>query len=291
MPSDSLSLLSLTMAPKIPCTCGCGELVTYTTKTNHLNGRGKSSLRGKVLWTKSSRRQQQESIPNRNQLRGSKKRVSSNHDQDGSNKALKTSEPEENQSHETTATFQMDTDPMDFLPAEVAGTSRLAGVSGRTRHVMDRRWGNSRRDNSFGGNAGGGGDGDNDMSSEDEDGDGDGRGGEDGDEYEDSDKDEDEDEDEDEDVDEGGFEKPGLSAWDLLGEDFEREAAFVMGLSSLFEPPYPANNHIFQMKHLWENRTLTYFAPIRLKWKTIYLIVPSADSLRLSQMPVMIPLK
>ena len=251
MPSDSLSLLSLTMAPKIPCTCGCGELVTYTTKTNHLNGRGKSSLRGKVLWTKSSRRQQQESIPNRNQLRGSKKRVSSNHDQDGSNKALKTSEPEENQSHETTATFQMDTDPMDFLPAEVAGTSRLAGVSGRTRHVMDRRWGNSRRDNSFGGNAGGGGDGDNDMSSEDEDGDGDGRGGEDGDEYKGEDEDENEVEDSDEDK--GGFEKPGLSAWDLLGEDFEQEAAFVMGLSLSSEHPYPANNHISDEKSLGES--------------------------------------
>ena len=36
---------------------------------------------------------------------------------------------------------------------------------------------------------------------------------------------------------------------------------------------------------------LAYFAPIHLKWKTIYLIIPSADLLRLSQMPVMIPLK
>ena len=247
-----------------------------------------------MLGTKSSGRQQQESIPHQNQSRGSKKRASSNHDQDGSRKALKTAEPEDNQWHETPATFQIDMDPMDPLPGEVAGTSQLTEVLGRTRQVMDQRWGNSRRDNRFNGDAKDDNvdkDGDNEMSSEDEDGDGDGRGGEDGDEYEDSDKDEDEDEDEDEDVDEGGFEKPGLSAWDLLGEDFEREAAFVMGLSSLFEPPYPANNHIFQMKHLWENRTLTYFAPIRLKWKTIYLIVPSADSLRLSQMPVMIPLK
>ena len=48
----------------------------------------KSSLRGRVLGTKSSGRQQQESIPHQNQLRGSKKRASSNHDQDGSRKAL-----------------------------------------------------------------------------------------------------------------------------------------------------------------------------------------------------------
>ena len=122
-----------------------------------------------MLGTKSSGRQQQESIPNQNQLRGSKKRASSNHDQDGSRKALKTAEPEDNQWHETPATFQIDTDPMDPLPGEVAGTSQLTEVLGRTQQVMDRRWGNSQRDNCFNGDAK-----DNEMSSEDEDGDGDG---------------------------------------------------------------------------------------------------------------------
>ena len=242
------------MAPQIPCTCGCGKQVTYSTKINHLNGRGKSSLRGRVLGTKSSGRQQQESIPNQNQLRGSKKRASSNHDQDGSRKVLKISEPEENQSHETTATFQIDMDPMDFLPAEVAGTSQLTEVSGRTRRVMDRRWGNSRRDNSFNGNPEDDNDDkdrDNDVSSEDEDGEGDGRGGEDGDEYGGEDKDEDEVEGSDED--EGGFEKPELSEWDRLCEEFEREAAFVMGLSSSSELPYPANNHISDETSLGES--------------------------------------
>ena len=146
MPSDSLSFssLSLTMAPRIPCTCSCGNQVTYSTKINHLNGRGKSSLRGRVLGTKSSGRQQQEFIPHQNQSRGSKKQASFNHDQDGSRKALKTAEPEDNQWHETPATFQIDTDPMDSLPGEVAGTSQLTEVSGRTQQVMDRRWGNSQ---------------------------------------------------------------------------------------------------------------------------------------------------
>jgi hypothetical protein len=34
---------------RIPCTCGCGFQVTHATKINHLNGRGKTSLRARVL--------------------------------------------------------------------------------------------------------------------------------------------------------------------------------------------------------------------------------------------------
>ena len=254
------------MGSRIPCTCGCGLQVTYSTKKNHLNSRGKSSLRGRVLGTKSFGRQQQESIAHQNQLRGSKKRASSNHDQDGSHKWHKTAEPEENQWDETAATFQIDTDSIDPLPAEVAGTSQLTEVLERTRHAMDWWWGTSRQENHFNGSAKD----DNDdkdrnetgSEDEDEDGqgedeedgqgedgdedegeDGDGRGedeedgrGEDGDEYEGKDKDKDEDSVEDE----GGSERLGLSAWDQLGEDFEREAAFVMGLSSSSEPPLPS---------------------------------------------------
>ena len=190
-----------------------------------------------MLGIESSARQQQESIPRQNQLRGSKKRASSNHDQDGSRKRTKTAEPEENEWHETAATFQIDTDPMDPLPAEGAGTSQLTKVVERTRRVLDRRWGTGRRDNSMDGNAkddNGDKDGDNEKGGEDEDGDGDGdgRGGEDGDGDED-----DGDEAEDSDEDEEGSERQGISAWDLLGEDFEREAASAMGLSSLSELP------------------------------------------------------
>ena len=78
-----------------------------------------------------------------------------------------TAEPEDNQWHETPATF----------PGEVAGTSQLTEVSGRTGQVMDQRWGNSQRDNRFNSDAKDDNidkDGDNEMSSEDEDGDGDG---------------------------------------------------------------------------------------------------------------------
>src|SRR5882762_9920365 len=106
------------MAPRIPCTCGCGQQVTYPTKRNHLKGHAVTSLRARVLGMES---QQQESTPRQNQLRGSKKRVSSNNDQDGSRKRPKTAEPEENESHETAAAFQIDTDPMDSLLAEGAG--------------------------------------------------------------------------------------------------------------------------------------------------------------------------
>lgn len=92
-----------------------------------------TSLRATVLGIESSGRQQQESTPCQNQLRGSKKRASSNHDQDGSRKQPKTAEPEENEWQETAATFQIDTDPRDPLPAEGAGTSQLTKVMERTR--------------------------------------------------------------------------------------------------------------------------------------------------------------
>ena len=67
-----------------------------------------------------------------------------------------TAEPEENQWPETAATFQIDTDPADPLPAkvvdtdladplpaEVAGTGQLTEVAGRTQCVMDLQWGTS----------------------------------------------------------------------------------------------------------------------------------------------------
>ena len=72
----------------------------------------------------------------------------------------------------------------------------------RTKRAIEQRWG-SRQDN---------------HCDEDED---------DGDEDDGDEDDEDDDEDED---DEDEDERPGLSAWDLLGEAFEREAA-TLGLS------------------------------------------------------------
>ena len=185
------------------------------------------------------------STPCQNQQRGFKKRASSNHDQDGSQKQPKTAEPEENQWPKTPAAFQIDPDPMDPLPAEVAGTGQLTEVAERTWHVMFLWWGTSRRVNSFNSTAEGdnndrGRDNENgdDDEDDDEDEDEDGRGE---DKYEDEDKDkdcdEDEDEDEDHDEDEEGSERQEMSSWDLLGKDFECEATSAMGLSSSFETP------------------------------------------------------
>ena len=66
----------------------------------------------------------------------------------------------------------------------------------RTKHAIEQRWG-SRQDN---------------HCDEDEDDD-------------DGDEDDEDDDDEDEEGDEDKGERPGLSAWDLLGEAFEQEAA------------------------------------------------------------------
>ena len=115
----------------------------------------------------------------------------------------------------------------------------MTEVAERALHVMELRWGTSRRD---GDNEKGDEDGEDGDEDEDGDGDGDGRGGEDGDEYEGEDMHMHEDEDEDNDEDEEGSERHGISAWNMLGEDFEREAASAMGLSSSSEPPYLANN-------------------------------------------------
>ena len=68
---------------RIPCTCGCGAQVTYATKRNHLNGRGKTSLRARVLeeneTLKTSTRQlrdhqnKKRSNPSSNQIGNSKR--------------------------------------------------------------------------------------------------------------------------------------------------------------------------------------------------------------------------
>jgi len=142
--------------------------------------------------------QQQES-----QNRGSKKRSSSNLDQGSSHKRLKASQPTASPDPEI---FEVPMDPFEPTPepevlsiAEPLPTKLNLAVE-RTRHAMEQRWG-ARRNNSH-----------NDDGNGDEDGD-----------NEDEDEDEDEDSEDENDI-------LGLSTWDLLGADFECEAA-ALGLS------------------------------------------------------------
>jgi len=162
---------------------------------------------------------------------GSKKRSYSNPpDQGNSCKQLKAAQLEANPEPKN---FQADTDPMDPLPVVVAQSSKVVE---RTRHAMEQRWG-ARRGNGYDGGGGGGRD---NVQDEDDEADAD-KADEDEDEDEDdadadadeNEEDEDEAEAEDENEDDLPFSTsvPGLSTWDLLGEDFEREAAAI-GLSS-----------------------------------------------------------
>jgi len=158
--------------------------------------------------------------------RGFRKRASSNPDQDGSRKKRKVAQIKGNQSPEITASSQADTDLGDLLPPAMADTDREDRFVERSRGIMEMRWAASRR------NSGSHSDGkgsDNEGGDEEE--------GEDGDEDEENKDDDDGDEDEDEDED--AFyesEVPGISNWDLLGEDHEREAA-TLGLFSSYEFP------------------------------------------------------
>ena len=203
------------MAGRITCTCGCGLEVTYATKRNHLNARGTTSLRARVgtetKLLKGNTRQQQKPTPLLQ--RGLKKCASSNPDQDGSRKRLKAAQLEENQLPEIAASSQVDE---DLLPPIVTDTDRQSIFIERSQGVMEMRWRTIRRD---GGSCSNGRDDDGDV---------------DEDEHKDKDEDEDEDEEdkdgdeEDEDENEPPFydsEIPGMSDWDMLGEDFEREAA------------------------------------------------------------------
>jgi hypothetical protein len=229
--SDSLFFY---MAGRIPCTCGCGEEVTYATKKNHLKARGKTSLRARVVTEtdslKRNTRQQQKPTPLLQ--RGLKKRASSNADQDSSRKRHKAAQVEENQLPEITASSQVDTDLMeDLVPPVAADTDRQSMFMERSRGMMEMRWTTSRRDGGShsdgqcSDNYGRDDDEDEDMDEDEEDGDKD----ENEEDMESKDGDE-----EDEDENEPPFydsEIPGISNWDLLGEDFEREAA-ALGLYS-----------------------------------------------------------
>jgi len=185
-----------------------------------------------VSENKSLNRDTQEQRPTPLLQRGVKKRASSNPDQGGSRKRRKAAQLDENHLPEDPASFQMETDLVeDLLPPVVKDTAWQSRFIERSRVVMEKRWTTSRQDSAShfdgkGDNDGRDSDEDNDKDEEDEDEDVDGK-----------DKDrEDEDEDEDEDEPPFASEIPGISNWDLLGEDFEREAA-ALGLYSLYELP------------------------------------------------------
>jgi hypothetical protein len=256
------------MADRILCTCGCGLVVTYATKRNHLNARGKTLLRARVVTEVNSLNgTQQQQKPTSSLQRGFKKRASSNPDQDGSRKRRKAAQLEENQlpnqngSRKQREAAQLEenqlpeftaVDTEDFPPPVATDTDRQSKFVERSRGVMDMRWLTSRRD---GGSHSDGSDDDEDedQDKEDKDGDEEAKNGEDKDKDE-EDKDEEENEDkgenedeedkedkdeDDEDEDEPPFydsEIPGISNWDLLGEDFEREAA-ALGLYFSYELP------------------------------------------------------
>jgi hypothetical protein len=224
------------MAGRIPCTCGCGLEVTYATKQNHLNGRGKIALRAEVVLEARSlkRNTQQQQEPTPFLQRGFKKRASSNPDRDVSRKRRKAAQLEENQLPEIAASSQLETDLIeDLLPPVAAGTDRQGRFIERSRGVMEMRWTTSRRDGGYSNGNGKGGDNDDGDEEEEEEEDKDG-------EKDEDDEGEDEgEENQDKDEDELPFydsEIPGISNWDLLGEDFEREAA-ALGLYSSYELP------------------------------------------------------
>ena len=176
-----------------------------------------------------TRNTQQQQKPTSLLHRRFRKRASSNPDQDGSRKRRKAAQLEGNQLPEITASSQVDTDLMEDLPPPIAAdTDRQSRFIERSRGVMKMRWTTRRRDGSSlsdgkGSDSDGGDEEEEEGSDKDEDGDGEDR---DGDEDED-DGDEDEDDED---------EPSHISDWDLLGEDFEREAA-APGLYSLYGLP------------------------------------------------------
>jgi len=160
--------------------------------------------------------------------RGSKKRPAANPDE-GIRKRLKASQLEPGPEPNISSAFQGDINPMDIdsmdqlepsselessSTVQVVPPPAISKVVERTMHVMEQCWGGRQDNNS-----------DEDENDGDED-----DGGQDDEDMNDADEDNNEDEDEDNNEDEDEDKRPGLSAWDMLGEAFEREAA-ALGLS------------------------------------------------------------
>ena len=79
---------------RIPCTCGCGLQVTHAMKINHLNGRGKTSLRARVLEENKSLRTSRRQQPNSLQDHQTEKRSHPSSNQAGNHKRLKVAQRE-----------------------------------------------------------------------------------------------------------------------------------------------------------------------------------------------------
>jgi hypothetical protein len=95
---------------RIPCTCGCGLQVTYGTKINHLNGRGKTSLRARVLEENESLQLSTRRQPAPPQDHQKNKRSHPSSNQIGNSKRLKVAQLEVDQIIETP--LRENVDPM-----------------------------------------------------------------------------------------------------------------------------------------------------------------------------------
>ena len=228
---------------KVLCTCSCGRYVSRSTKQNHLKGRGTTALRATVLAETESLKilagQPQELQKNQ----GSNNRTSFKPDEGSSRKRHKASHFDARPETDESSIFPMDVLEASPVPeAPSAHTDPLTPaviqsnrVVERTRHAIEQCWGarrDKRDDNGEGGEVE---DNDDDEDGDDEDGDDEDGDDEDGDDEDgdddngDNDNGDNGDDNDDEDI-EAENKILGLSTWDLLGEDFEREAA-ALGLS------------------------------------------------------------
>jgi hypothetical protein len=264
---------------RILCTCGCGLQVTHATKINHLNGRGKTSLRARVLQENESLKPSTRQQPVLLRDHQKKKRSHPSSNQTGNHKRLKVaqldvdqipgtslrkdaeslsslvpnkeseifpaqaytdpteSHPSPVQNQVSEFHIQMHTDPTESPCSPVSLALELNSgiedgsadtlsfarrsnrISERTRDVAEQRWGNGHLRHEILRSNGGGGY----RSEDEEDVDLNMTGNEDSD-------DEDDDEDKEGEDDDDLFAESdvtGISAWDLLGEGFEREVASI----------------------------------------------------------------
>jgi hypothetical protein len=251
------SFLTVSDTPRlmrILCTCGCGRQVTHATKINHLNGRGKISLRSRVLEENESLKQSTRQQPVFLRDHQKKKRLLPSSNQTGNSKRLKVAWLEVDQIPEIppredaveSSSLSVPNEESEILPVQAyadveshtqltasqvdAGPEEFAhqsnSIAGRIREVAEQRWGNSNlRDKIPRSDCG-----EDSYGSEDEEGvDLNMTGNEDSD---------DEDNDEDREEEDGDLfaesDVSGISAWHLLGEGFEREATSI-GMSLAHE--------------------------------------------------------
>ena len=224
---QTLSSFPPTMA-KVLCTCSCGRYVSRSTKQNHLKGRGTTALRATVL-------AETESLK------------ISNPDEGSSRKRFKVSHFDVNARPETDESSIIPMDDVEASPAPEVPSAHADPlpdvvmqsnrVVERTRHVLEQCWGaqwDNRDDNGEGGEVEDSDDEDRDDKDEDVDVDDDDEDGdiddEDNEHIDNIDIDDGDNDDGNNEDNEAEDKILGLSTWDLLGEDFEREAK-ALGLS------------------------------------------------------------